>query len=145
MLWLVRDQTFSILLTVELWLAFIYGSYNGATKSRPEQQRRLEFLERQSSDLPVHSVALAIARLAGRTEGQQEAIGVQLTFEDLLIGATALTLGYDVATLNLRDFQKIHGLPVIQLRTIDRQRNGNFAARADDQVPSSRQLRIRSE
>ena len=30
MLWLVRDPSFSRLLTVELWLSFIYGSYNGA-------------------------------------------------------------------------------------------------------------------
>jgi MFS family permease len=30
MLWLVREPSFSRLLTVELWLSFIYGSYNGA-------------------------------------------------------------------------------------------------------------------
>jgi MFS family permease len=30
MLWLVRDPSFLRLLTVELWLSFLYGSYNGA-------------------------------------------------------------------------------------------------------------------
>jgi len=30
MLWLVREPTFSRLLMVELWLSFLYGSYNGA-------------------------------------------------------------------------------------------------------------------
>src|SRR4030088_1083136 len=30
MLWLVREPTFSRLLAVELWLSFIFGSYNGA-------------------------------------------------------------------------------------------------------------------
>jgi MFS family permease len=30
MLWLVRDPSFTRLLTVELWLSFLYGSYNGA-------------------------------------------------------------------------------------------------------------------
>ncbi len=30
MLWLARDPSFSRLLGVELWLSFIYGSYNGA-------------------------------------------------------------------------------------------------------------------
>jgi len=30
MLWLVRDPSFSRLLGIELWLSFIYGSYNGA-------------------------------------------------------------------------------------------------------------------
>jgi hypothetical protein len=30
MLWLVREPSFSRLLAVELWLSFIFGSYNGA-------------------------------------------------------------------------------------------------------------------
>ena len=30
MLWLVREPSFTRLLTVELWLSFIFGSYNGA-------------------------------------------------------------------------------------------------------------------
>jgi len=30
MLWLVGQPSFSRLLTVELWLSFLYGSYNGA-------------------------------------------------------------------------------------------------------------------
>jgi tRNA(fMet)-specific endonuclease VapC len=84
------------------------------TKTQAQQLRRLEFIERLSSDVPVHPVTLAIARLAGRIEGQQEAIGVQFAFEDLLIGATAFHLGYELATLNLRDFQKIPGLTVIR-------------------------------
>ena len=91
----------------------VHGAYRAKTQSH--QQRRLEFIERLSSDVPVHPVTLAIARLAGRIEGQQEAVGIQLAFEDLLIGATALHLGYEVATLNLRDFQRIPGLSVIQL------------------------------
>ena len=85
------------------------------TKNQSQQVRRLEFIERLTSDVPVHPVTLDIARLAGRIEGQQEAVGVQFAFEDLLIGATAMYLGYEVATLNLRDFQRIPGLSVIQL------------------------------
>jgi predicted nucleic acid-binding protein len=42
-------------------------------------------------------------------------MGIQFAFEDLLIGSTALHLGYNVATLNLRDFKRIPGLSVIQL------------------------------
>lgn len=90
----------------------VHGAYR--SKNQAQQQRRLEFIERLSSDVPVHPVTLDIARLAGRIEGQQEARGVQFAFEDLLIGATALHLGYQVATLNLRDFQKIPGLSVVQ-------------------------------
>jgi tRNA(fMet)-specific endonuclease VapC len=91
----------------------VHGAYRA--KTQEQQDRRLEFIERLSSDVPVHPVTLEIARLAGRIEGQQEAKGVQLAFEDLLIGVTALHLGYNVATLNVRDFQRIPGLPVVQL------------------------------
>jgi tRNA(fMet)-specific endonuclease VapC len=91
----------------------VHGAYR--TKTQAQQQRRLEFIERLSSDVPVHPVTLDIARLAGRIEGQQEALGIQFAFEDLLIGATALHLGFDVATLNLRDFQRIPGLSLIQI------------------------------
>jgi len=90
----------------------VHGAYR--TKTQAQQQRRLEFIERLSNDVPIHPVTLDIARLAGRIEGQQEEIGVQFAFEDLLIGATALHLGYEVATLNVRHFQKIPGLSVIQ-------------------------------
>jgi len=91
----------------------VHGAYRA--KTQEQQERRLEFIERLASDVPVHPVTLAIARLAGRIEGQQEAKGVQLAFEDLLIGATALHLGYNVATLNVRDFQRVPGLTVVQL------------------------------
>jgi predicted nucleic acid-binding protein len=38
-----------------------------------------------------------------------------LPLSDLLIGVTALDLGYSVATANLRHFQMIPGLKIISL------------------------------
>jgi predicted nucleic acid-binding protein len=38
-----------------------------------------------------------------------------IPFGDLLIGATALSLGFSVLTANLRHFQKIPGLTVVPL------------------------------
>lgn len=90
----------------------VHGAYRAKTSG--QQQRRLEFIERLSNDLPVYPVTLDIARLAGRIEGQQESKGIQFAFEDLLIGATALHLEYEVATLNARDFRRIPGLAVVQ-------------------------------
>ena len=40
----------------------VHGAYR--TKTQVQQQRRLEFIERLSSDVPMHPVTLAIARLA---------------------------------------------------------------------------------
>ena len=91
----------------------VHGAYRA--KTQEQRDRRLEFIGRLCSDVPVHPVTLEIAWLAGRMEGEQEAKGVQLAFEDLLIGATALQLGCDVATLNLRHFKQIPGLKVVQL------------------------------
>lgn len=91
----------------------IHGAYRAQTTAR--QERRLEFIDRLTSDVPVHPVSLDIARLAGRIEGQQEGKGIQIAFEDLLIGATALHLDYAVATLNRRDFQRVPGLSIVQL------------------------------
>jgi predicted nucleic acid-binding protein len=91
----------------------VHGAYRAKT---PEQQQgRLAFIERLCQDVPVHPVTLDIAWLAGRIEGQQEAKGIRVSFEDLLIGATALYLSYSVATLNLRHFQQISGLSIVQL------------------------------
>jgi predicted nucleic acid-binding protein len=91
----------------------VHGAYRAKTPAR--QERRLAFIDRLASDVPVYPVSLDVARLAGRIEGQQEEKGIQLPFDDLLIGATALHLGYAVATLNLRDFQRVPGLSVVQL------------------------------
>ncbi len=46
--------------------------------------------------------------------GEQAAQGVKIAFEDLLIAATALELGFGVASGNVRHFQRIPGLAVIQ-------------------------------
>ena len=65
------------------------------------------------SDVPVHPFTLEAARMAGRIEGQQAAQGIMIAFEDLVIGVTALQLGFDVATLNVRHFRLIPGLTVV--------------------------------
>ena len=91
---------------------FVHGAYRAKTAG--QQQWRLAFIERLCQDVPVHPATLDIARLAGRIEGQEEAKGVRVSFEDLLIGATALHLSYSVATLNLRHFQRIPGRSVLQ-------------------------------
>lgn len=89
----------------------VHGAYRGKTQA--QQERRLEFIERLCQDVPVHTMTLDIARLVGRIEGEQQAKGIQFAFEDLVIGATALHLGYSVMTLNARHFHRIPGLTVV--------------------------------
>jgi predicted nucleic acid-binding protein len=75
--------------------------------------RRQSFLDELLRDLTVYTKETAM--LAGKLDGEQQSKGVVIPFGDLLIGATALSLGFSVLTENLRHFQKIPGLSVIQL------------------------------
>jgi predicted nucleic acid-binding protein len=89
-----------------------HGIYRA--KSDADRGRRRAFTEELCRDIAVYPVTLEIAQLAGRVEGEQAARGVSIAFEDLLIGATALHVGYSVLTLNARHFQLIPGLSVVQ-------------------------------
>ncbi len=51
--------------------------------------------------------------MVGRIEGERGSKGISTPFEDLVIGVTALRLGFDVASLNLRHFQLIPNLKVV--------------------------------
>ncbi len=84
-------------------------------KSEADRQRRRNFVAELCQTIPVHTLTLEIAQLAGRIEGEQAAKGVVIALPDLLIGVTALHLGYSVATLNARHFRLNPGLSVVQL------------------------------
>lgn len=75
-------------------------------------RRRKAFLDELIRDVPVHPICVDTALLAGRIEGAQAAQGVTIAFEDLLIAATALRLGFGVATANVRHFGAVPGLAV---------------------------------
>src|SRR5271167_1701849 len=77
-----------------------HGIYRARTEA--DRARRQAFAEEIYRDMIVHPVNIEIAKLAGQIEGEQMARGVTIAFQDLLIGATALHLGFDLVTLNLR-------------------------------------------
>ena len=103
------DCALSVVTIVEV----THGIYRA--KSDADRERRKAFSEELRRDMVVHPVTVEIAELAGRIEGEQAARGVSIAFEDLLIGVTALYLDYSVATTNVRHFQQIPGLTVVQL------------------------------
>jgi len=90
----------------------IHGLYRAQT---PEiRQRREAFISELLTDLTVYPYTKETALLAGKLDGEQQSRGVVIPFGDLLIGATALSLGFKVLTGNPRDFQRIPGLSVVQ-------------------------------
>jgi tRNA(fMet)-specific endonuclease VapC len=90
---------------------------HGIHRAKDEQRRarRQAFVDELIRDIPVHPFTMEIARRAGRMEGERAAQGINVAFEDLLIAATALHLGFSVATSNARHFQVIPGLAVVAL------------------------------
>jgi predicted nucleic acid-binding protein len=74
---------------------------------------RRQYLNELMVAAPIYPVTASIALLAGQIDGENTARGVRLPLSDLLIGVTALELGYKVATANLRHFQAIPGLGIV--------------------------------
>ena len=60
-------------------------------------------------------MTVRIALRAGQIDGESQARGIRIPLSDLLIGVSALALGYGVGTANVRHFQLIPGLNVIPI------------------------------
>jgi|SRR5215469_8235742 len=91
----------------------IHGLYRAQTSE--VRARREVFLNELLTDLTVYPYTKETALLAGKIDGEQQSRGVVIPFGDLLIGATALSVGFKVLTANLRDFRRIPGLSITQL------------------------------
>lgn len=76
---------------------------------------RQQFLEDLIGIVPVYPVTTELARRAGRIDAEQRQRGIQIALPDLLIGVSALDLGYEVGTGNVRDFERIPGLKITKL------------------------------
>jgi len=83
--------------------------------SIPMQLRRQTFIHDLLAFMDVLPYTRSTAWLAGRIDGEQRSIGVTIPSMDLLIGATALEIGYAIVTANIRHFQLIPGLNVVTL------------------------------
>jgi tRNA(fMet)-specific endonuclease VapC len=84
-------------------------------KEPAQATRRRQFLEDLIGNVPVYPVTTELARKAGRIDAEQQARGIRIAFQDMLIGVSALNLGYAVMTHNIRHFQMIPDLVVKQL------------------------------
>lgn len=98
----------------------IHGIYRARTEEI--RVRRESFVNELLDVLTVYPYTKDTAMLAGKLDGEQQALGIVIPFADLLIGVTALTIGYSVLTVNPRDFRRIPGLSVVQLQASPRDR-----------------------
>ena len=90
---------------------------HGIERANSPERRimRERFLNELLNEISAEPVTTAIAFRAGRLDGSLQAKGTRIALGDLLIGATALELGYSVVTHNVRHFRMIPNLPVFPL------------------------------
>ena len=91
----------------------VHGIYRAQTPQA--RTRREAFIHELLDDVEVYPYTKDTALLAGKIDGEQQERGITIPFSDLLIGATALSYGYSVLTVNVRHFRLIPGLPIVQL------------------------------
>ena len=91
----------------------VHGIYRAQTAQA--RNRRDSFIRELLTDVEVYPYTKETALLAGKIDGEQQSLGIIIPFGDLLIGATALEVGYSMLTVNVRHFRLIPGLTVVQL------------------------------
>jgi len=89
----------------------VHGIYRAPTTQ--SRNRRRSFLDELLWNVTVYPFTEETAWIAGRIDGEQRAIGIAVPYADLLIGATALSIGFSVLTGNPRHFRLIPGLSVV--------------------------------
>lgn len=83
-------------------------------QSAEQARKRREYLDTVFAAVPVEPFTRAMAQLAAEIDADARRTGQTIPFADLLIGVTALHFGYAVGTRNLRHFQMIPNLAVVQ-------------------------------
>ena len=91
----------------------IHGVWRATTHQARAQ--REEFVEEILVRIPVQPVSLRIARIMGRIDATARLSGQVIPTADLISGATALDLGFAIATSNVRQFRMLPNLKVIQV------------------------------
>jgi tRNA(fMet)-specific endonuclease VapC len=90
---------------------------HGVHRADSERRRvkRESYVERIIDLFPVYPFDLAAGRIYARVWANLLRKHLFVGAHDLIIAATAISLGFSVVTFNLRDFEKIEGLTVEQL------------------------------
>jgi tRNA(fMet)-specific endonuclease VapC len=105
-----REDLFEIaaITVAELW--------HGVERAKePHKSRRREYLEPVLAALPVISYTEQIAYEHARLWAELESSGKMIGAYDLIVAATAIERGSQIATFNRRHFEGIKGLGVVEV------------------------------
>ena len=86
----------------------LHGVYRADTEKR--RLKRSAFVEKVIELFPIYPFDENAARIYARLWSQLLQKGQNIGAHDLMISATAISLGFSVATFNVRHFSKIEGL-----------------------------------
>ena len=86
----------------------LHGVHRADSKKR--RLKRSAYVEKVIELFPVYAFETAAARIYAELWADLAARGLQIGAHDLIIGSTALSLGFSVATFNVRHFQRMEGL-----------------------------------
>jgi tRNA(fMet)-specific endonuclease VapC len=91
----------------------LHGVHRADSETR--RVKRESYVERIIDLFPVYPFDLAAGRIYARIWANLVQKHLSVGAHDLIIAATAISLGFSVVTFNLRDFEKIEGLTVERL------------------------------
>ena len=74
--------------------------------------KRSAYVEKVIELFPIYNFEISTARIYSELWADLSRKGIQIGSHDLIIGSTALSLGFSVVTLNLRHFERIEGLKI---------------------------------
>ena len=84
--------------------------------SRTRRLKRSAYVEKIIELFPIFVFEVSTARIYAELWSDLSRRGVRIGAHDLIIGATALSLGFSVATHNIRHFERIEGLKLEVLK-----------------------------
>ena len=101
-----KEEVFgiSVITVAEL----LHGVHRADSKIR--RLKRSAYVEKVIELFPIYNFEISTARIYSELWADLSRKGIQIGAHDLIIGATALSLGFSVATYNLRHFKRIEGL-----------------------------------
>ena len=80
--------------------------------SKRRRLKRSAYVEKVIELFPIYIFEISMARIYAELWSDLSKRGIQIGAHDLIIGCTALSLGFSVATYNRRHFDGIEGLKV---------------------------------
>ncbi len=90
----------------------LHGVHRADSENR--RLKREAYVEKIIETFPIYSFDLSAARIYARIWANLAKKGISIGAHDLIIASTAISLGFSVATSDMRDYGKIKGLKVEQ-------------------------------